>query len=151
MKIYFGMSIAGGQSHLKGGEKIVAQIRELGHEVKTGFVIGEPYESGYPTDNAWARDIPLLQECDVMIAEISQMSTGVGIELGVAAVAYGKPVLCLRDETLQGERYSSLIRQGPYRTEHYSVDDLPDLTETLQSFFSDVELQREGRIIKERS
>ncbi|OGM05791.1 hypothetical protein A2125_02780 [Candidatus Woesebacteria bacterium GWB1_43_5] len=147
MKIYFAGSMVGEQNYFSGMWAIVKKLREQGHDVLTGFVIGLPYMPGYPVSNAWERDIPLLQECDAIVAEVSQPSTGVGIELGVAAVAFGKPALCLRHASLENERLSSLINQGPFEVAHYDENYSGSIEAVLQNFF--MGLKTEGMINRE--
>lgn len=142
--------MAGGQQYKRGMELIVQELRNQGHHVMTGFVIGEDYEEGYPTTNAWERDIPLLQESDAVIAEISQRSDGVGIEIGISAVAFGKPVLCLRDKSLENIRLSQLITKGPFKLDHYDPNDIADLAETLQNFTHETENSKEKNRDRER-
>ncbi len=138
MNIYFAGSMAGGQQYKPGMDLIVEELRHQGHHIMTGFVVGEEYEDGYPTNNAWERDIPLLQECDAVVAEVSQLSTGVGIELGVASVAFGKQILCLRDKTLEPTRLSQLITKGPFITSHYDPKNREDLRSLLKYFCAHV-------------
>ena len=51
------------------------------------------------------RDIRWLQECDLVIAEVSTPSHGVGYEISFA-LNLGKPVLCLFQK---GEKVSKMI------------------------------------------
>jgi nucleoside 2-deoxyribosyltransferase len=53
----------------------------------------------------YQRDIAWVEACDVMIAEVSTPSHGVGYEIALA-LTLGKPVLCLYR---QGARVSKMI------------------------------------------
>ncbi|MBI2103393.1 nucleoside 2-deoxyribosyltransferase [Candidatus Woesebacteria bacterium] len=147
MRIYFAGSMVDGQIYGEGMRAIVSELRKEGHRILTGFVIGEPLDEGYP-ENAWARDIPLLQECDAVVAEVSQPSFGAGIELGIAAVAFGKPVLCLRHQSLEKAKLSHLIMRGPYKLAYYDHEVEGSISSAVRKFTETI--NAEGKIERER-
>ena len=49
-----------------------------------------------------------LQECDVVVAEVTTPSLGVGYEIGSARLM-GKKILCLFRELTDGKRLSAMI------------------------------------------
>jgi nucleoside 2-deoxyribosyltransferase len=51
-------------------------------------------EAALTPEDVYSRDIAWIRECDVLIAEVSTPSHGVGYELGFA-LGIGKPVLAL--------------------------------------------------------
>ncbi len=55
----------------------------------------------------------LIKSCDIVIAEVSLPSTGMGIELGWAD-AFGVPILCVHEE---GTKYSGSLE---YVTKHFA-------------------------------
>lgn len=55
-----------------------------------------------------------MREADVIVAEVTQPSLGVGYELGQAE-ALGKPILCLYRQQ-EGKRLSAMISGNPYPT-----------------------------------
>jgi nucleoside 2-deoxyribosyltransferase len=58
-------------------------------------------------EEIFLRDVAWLREADVLVAEVTAPSLGVGYEIGVAE-ALGKPVLCLH-RNRQGRRLSAML------------------------------------------
>jgi nucleoside 2-deoxyribosyltransferase len=110
MKIYFAGSIRGGREDATLYLEIIEYLRNFG-EVLTEHV-GDPNltEKGDdgPTDRfIHDRDLAWLQSADVLVAEVTTVSMGVGYEIG-RAIESGKKVLCLfRPET--GKNISAMI------------------------------------------
>ena len=102
MKVYFSGSIAGGRDNLPIYQHIVARLKSLGHTVPTGHV-AEPnvlvHERSISPRAVYERDVAWLEASDVMIAEVSTPSLGVGYEIG-CALQRGMPVLCAYREGL---------------------------------------------------
>ena len=97
MKIYFCGSIRGG----RGDQKIYHQL--IKYLKKHGPVLSEHVgdekltllgETATTVREIWQRDTRWLRQADVVIAEVSTPSLGVGYELGIAE-KLGKKVLCL--------------------------------------------------------
>jgi nucleoside 2-deoxyribosyltransferase len=57
----------------------------------------------------YARDVTWIRDCDVLIAEVSMPSHGVGYEIGFS-LGLGKPVLALYKE---GRKVSKMISGNP--------------------------------------
>lgn len=84
MKIYFSASISGGRKYLDIYKKIVAYLKQKGHEVLTDHIIVDnifDFENQWRPKEIFERDIRFLNECDVVIAEVSNPSLGVGYEI----------------------------------------------------------------------
>ena len=110
MKIYFAGSIRGGREDAALYLQIIDYLKTFG-EVLTEH-IGDPKlthmgDDG-PTDKyIHDRDMEWLKSSDVLIAEVTSVSMGVGYEIG-RAVEMGKKVLCLfRPES--GKNLSAMI------------------------------------------
>lgn len=92
MKIYFAGSIRGGRKDAELYRKVIAVLKEK-HQVLTEHVgdlsLSTVEDKGdkaiYEQDTAW------LRECDIVVAECTQVSLGVGYELAYAE-AHGKEV-----------------------------------------------------------
>ena len=67
------------------------------------------------------RDVALLTMCDVMVAEVTHPSLGVGYEIG-RAVELGKPVLCLYRPPPRGGTLRGMLR-GMDNKDHLRVYD----------------------------
>ncbi len=96
MKIYFAGSITGGREDQGLYLEIIKLLTNYG-EVLTEH-IGDSLitEKGEVIDVGiiFKRDIGWLEQCDVVVAEVTIASMGVGYELGVAE-KLGKKVICL--------------------------------------------------------
>jgi nucleoside 2-deoxyribosyltransferase len=112
MNIYFACSITGGREFESVYQVVVQALTENGHKVPTAHLV----ESGVMTSEAaidpnevYARDAAWIRACDVLIAEVSVPSHGVGYEIGFA-LGMGKPVLALFQE---GRKVSKMISGNP--------------------------------------
>ena len=96
MKIYFSASIAGGRKYLDIYKKIVDFLKEKGHVVLSEHIIRDDifsHEEKWAPKKVFQQDIQWLDECDVVIAEVSNPSLGVGYEI-CYGLQIGKKVLC---------------------------------------------------------
>jgi 2'-deoxynucleoside 5'-phosphate N-hydrolase len=112
MKIYFACSITGGREFESIYQVITRALAQDNHQVPTAHLA----ESGVASVEAvidpievYTRDTIWIQESDVLIAEVSVPSHGVGYEIGYA-LGLGKPVLALYQE---GRKVSKMISDNP--------------------------------------
>ena len=97
MNIYFACSITGGREFEPVYQKIVAALIKDGHEIPTSHLVQSDVsenEGLISPKQVYERDVNWIKNCDVLIAEVSVPSHGVGYEIGFA-LNTGKPVLCL--------------------------------------------------------
>jgi nucleoside 2-deoxyribosyltransferase len=98
LTIYFGGAISGGRADVGHYRRIVEALRAEGHRVLAGAVASEDVSAqGEALDAAaiFLRDLGWIEEADVLVAEVSVPSTGVGYEIATARYRYGRPVICL--------------------------------------------------------
>ncbi len=97
MKIYFAGSIRGGREDAELYFQIIDYLKNFG-EVLTEHVgdvlLSEMGDDGITDTFIHDRDLEWLKTADVLVAEVTTVSMGVGYEIG-RAVEAGKPVLCL--------------------------------------------------------
>ncbi|XP_048205150.1 2'-deoxynucleoside 5'-phosphate N-hydrolase 1 [Perognathus longimembris pacificus] len=111
-RLYFCGSIRGGRADRALYGRIVRRLRRFGavlteHVAAAG--LGEHGEEDAGGDgHIHARDMAWLQQADVVVAEVTQPSLGVGYELG-RAVALQKKILCLF-RPRSGRVLSAMIR-----------------------------------------
>jgi hypothetical protein len=111
MNIYFACSITGGREFQPVYQAIVSELLAHGHVVPTAH-LADPVvasEAVIAPQLVYERDTTWIQQCDVLVAEVSVPSHGVGYEVGYA-LAQGKPVLCLCKE---GRPLSKMISGNP--------------------------------------
>jgi nucleoside 2-deoxyribosyltransferase len=97
MNIYFACSITGGREFEADYQEIVATLIADGHEIPTSHLVQSDVmenERQLTPQDVYKRDVNWIKNCDVLIAEVSVPSHGVGYEIGFA-LNIGKPVLCL--------------------------------------------------------
>jgi nucleoside 2-deoxyribosyltransferase len=127
MKIYFAGSIRGGRRDVSFYQSIISCLSSFG-DVLTEHVgdasLSEKGDDGL--DDRWIhdRDMTWLLSCDLLVAEVSVPSLGVGYELG-QAVALKKPVLCLY-RTGSDRSLSAMIAGSPsiQTAEYGSIEDV---------------------------
>lgn len=108
MNIYFSCSITGGRQDEHMYKIIVNHLQSQGHEVPTAILaspkVMEEEVVIAPVD-VYQRDVAWVEGCQVLIAEISTPSHGVGYEIALA-LSLNKPVLCLYQE---GKKVSKML------------------------------------------
>lgn len=96
LKVYFACSIrGGGDTSLY--QSIVDAIKLAGGEVISEVFVHDAINYGgspLPADEIYKRDTEMIQSCDVVIAEVTNPSLGVGYELAYAEHLQ-RPILCL--------------------------------------------------------
>ncbi|MDX2443064.1 MAG: nucleoside 2-deoxyribosyltransferase [Bacteroidales bacterium] len=114
MKIYFAGSIRGGREHIEFYKKIIDYLGKYG-EVLTEHIaddkITENGENKLTDSSIFKRDLDWLTSSDVVVAEVSNPSLGVGFEIA-KAVDLKKKILCLYKIQVN-KRLSAMIAGCP--------------------------------------
>ena len=114
MKIYFAGSIRGGRADAGLYHQIIDYLNTRG-QVLTEHVgdtaLTEKGDDGPDDLSIYHRDMTWMLEADVMVAEVTQPSLGVGFELGVAK-SLSLPVLALY-RPAEGRYLSAMISGCP--------------------------------------
>lgn len=112
MNIYFACSITGGREFESVYQAMVAALTGDGHTVPTAH-LAEPgaaaNEAEIGPQAVYARDTDWIRACDLLIAEVSVPSHGVGYEIAFA-LGLGKRVLAVYQE---GKKVSKMISGNP--------------------------------------
>jgi len=136
MNIYFSCSITGGRRDQPEYAAIVRHLLDGGHHVPTSglsdeAVLGE--EAVIEPRQVYARDVRWVEECDVLVAEVSTPSHGVGYEIALGLML-GKPVLCCYKH---GARVSKMLtgntHAGMTLAEYHAA---PDLLSQIDAFLA---------------
>ena len=96
--IYFSGSISGGRQDVALYATIVKAMRDAGHVVLAGAVADENVASAGEAGGAeaiFARDLHWVEESNLVVAEVSVPSLGVGYEIAAARYRYAIPVIAL--------------------------------------------------------
>ena len=108
MNIYFACSITGGRDFERIYKDLTLALLASGHIIPTAHLAESnvmAVESEISPREVYDRDMDWIRGCDVLIAEVSVPSHGVGYEIGFA-LGERKPVLCLYQE---GRKVSKMI------------------------------------------
>ncbi len=134
MKIYFAGSIRGGRGDAALYQEIIALLGEYG-EVLTEH-IGEAALSAMGEDSGsqyiYERDTDWIRDCDVVVAEVTTPSLGVGYEIGLAE-SLEKRILCLYRE--QEDRRVSAMISGNRNLSIAEYESIDDVDACLKDFF----------------
>ena len=100
-KFYFAGSIRGGRERV-GTYVVMNELLNKYGEVLDKHV-GSPdvfkMEEGLTSEQKYQRDVDWIQECDMLVAEVSTPSLGVGYEVAYAEKC-GKRIICCHDEAV---------------------------------------------------
>ena len=135
MKIYFAGSIRGGREEEETYLKLIEHLATYGqvlteHVGKKGIDISE---EKYSNEFIYERDIDWLKSCDVMVADVTVPSLGVGYEIAYAE-SINIPILCLFNTT-QKKPLSAMIL-GNQRLECSNYTNLNEAISAIDQFFS---------------
>jgi 2'-deoxynucleoside 5'-phosphate N-hydrolase len=96
--IYFSGSISGGRADVALYLRLVRVLESEGYRVLAGAVAAEEVTAGGETidqRDIFARDVGWLDESDLVVAEVSMPSLGVGYEIAYARHVLQLPVIAL--------------------------------------------------------
>lgn len=135
MKIYFAASIRGGGNDAEIYKQIILHLRTFGDVIGGEHIDKEILSKDISADDKYIyeRDKQRLDDADVLVAEVTTPSLGVGFEIGMF-VQTKKRVLCLY-RPASGKKLSAMIAGSPgvivakYR-------DINDVKEKIDEFFA---------------
>lgn len=119
MKVYFACSVRGGGDtslYLA----IIEAIKKAGGEVLSEVFVHDAINYGgspLPAKQIYERDTEMIKEADVVIAEVTNPSLGVGYELAYAE-KLERPILCLFKKD-SGRNLSAMVSGNSYNVLHY--------------------------------
>ncbi|XP_052782350.1 2'-deoxynucleoside 5'-phosphate N-hydrolase 1-like [Mya arenaria] len=95
MKIYFCGSITSGRQDVDIYARLIEELRKYGRILTEHVGIKDAAKMPtWSNKEVLQKSLQWLRECDVLVAEVTQPSLGVGYEIGRAA-ELGKTILCL--------------------------------------------------------
>jgi 2'-deoxynucleoside 5'-phosphate N-hydrolase len=134
-KIYFAGSIRGGRNDKEVYLRLIRHLSKYG-DVLTEHVgntdIADEGEEGLSDEYIFQRDISWLRESDVVVAEVSTPSIGVGYEIGIAE-GMNKPILCLFRN--RGTKKLSAMIAGNSKLHVLRYESFADAIGYLDNFF----------------
>ena len=112
MTIYLACTVRGDRGDVAAGRAIFERLQRAGHEVLTTHLLADNVDTAEAKlieREVYERDLRWLTSCDVLVAEASGSSYGVGFEVGYVlgrASASGQRVVLLYDRG----RHSAISR-----------------------------------------
>ena len=136
VKIYFAASIRGGQADKDTYKLIVSELKKYGRVLTEHIVSDQTTSLGSKGSSykIYAQDIKWLHSSDVLVAEVSQPSFGVGYEIAHAERT-GKTVLCLY-RIDSSHSLSAMIEGSPFCYVK-SYHDVSEISSIITGFMSD--------------
>ena len=138
MKIYFAGSIRGGRDDSHMYMQLINHLKRHGRVMTEHIGDDDLDETGEKdASDSWIfeRDVAWIKASDVLVAEVSTPSLGVGYEIGLAE-SLGIPILCLYRRQ-EGKRLSAMISGNSYlKWEVYQ--DVEDAFGIIDSFLVNV-------------
>ncbi|MBI2011589.1 nucleoside 2-deoxyribosyltransferase [Candidatus Daviesbacteria bacterium] len=102
LKVYFACSIKGEQGGKEEKIMITNIIKDLGHKILTEIILGHDLNANDTANltppQIYERDINWINDSDLVVADVTRISMGVGYEIGWVLRGGGKVVaLCRAD------------------------------------------------------
>jgi len=112
-KVYFACSIRGGREDAAHYGEIVEIIKKHATVLTEIFADKTLTTNGMnaPSVEIWTKDMDWVRQADMLIAEVTNPSLGVGYEIANAEIM-NKPVLCLYRPS-EGRKLSAMIDGSP--------------------------------------
>jgi nucleoside 2-deoxyribosyltransferase len=119
-------------------QAIVEALVQAGHQVPTAHLAESgagAVEAVLDPQEVYTRDVDWIRASNVLIAEVSVPSHGVGYEIGFA-LGIGKPVLALYQ---QGRKISKMISGNPdTRLQVKAYQDSMDAMHVIRNFLASI-------------
>ena len=133
MKIYFAGSIRGGREDKNLYSQIIKNLQKYGTVLTEHIGDQNLTDSGEDLSDKfiYERDLYWIKESDIVVAEVTQPSLGVGYEIGKAE-EHEKKILCLYREN--NKRISAMI-SGNENLATLKYNTLDELFKNIKDFF----------------
>ena len=141
MKIYFAGSIRGGRQDAEIYAQIIDFLQDYG-EVLTEHVgsneLMDKGELNLTDREIHNRDMGWLMESDVIVAEVTNPSLGVGYEIG-RAIEAGKLIICLYRES--SDKKLSAMVSGSKNINTLKYCDFQEIKKDLEKYFKNKKIR----------
>lgn len=128
-KIYFAASIRGGLALRERYLELIDFIKREGYEVLTEHLWLDATEKDLTDEEIFSRDVQWINEADVIIAECTIASLGVGWEIAYAQ-SKNKKIMVLYNQTMPGKLSAMLAGNKGVRVIYYAF--LEDLQQQIK-------------------
>jgi hypothetical protein len=142
MRIYLACTVRGDRGGVLAGRTICERLQRLGHAVLTTHLLAddvEAAESALSEHDVFRRDLDWLSRCDVLVAEASGSSYGVGFEVGYVlgrARETGQRVVLLYDAARSHSISRLIVGNCDAACKTVAYQSLADLTAFVDEHFA---------------
>lgn len=136
MKIYFCGSIRGGRGLAQRYESIISMLQAYGTVLTEHVGSDEVIQSKdrkMSDKEIHDRDMGWIMESDLLVAEVTVPSLGVGYEIG-RAIELGKPVLCLYDASTEKSLSAMIAGSSDLEVQLYRNEE--EIADILDEFLN---------------
>lgn len=131
MKIYFAASIRGGRDDDDLYRALIVELARFGTVLTEHIAHPNDVERGMTDREIYERDMKWLRQAEVVVAEVTTPSLGVGYELA-SAQQLDKRILCLF-RTSSGRSLSAMI-SGAEELKVVEYENLEEATTAIETF-----------------
>jgi nucleoside 2-deoxyribosyltransferase len=141
MRVYLACTVRGDRGGVTAGRAICDRLQANGHTVLTTHLLDEDVnerEAALTEQDVYRRDLEWLTSCDVLVAEASGSSYGVGFEVGYVlgrAKASGQRVVLLYDRSRQHAVSRLIAGNCDESCETMAYGSIEDLTQFIDDRF----------------
>ena len=141
MRVYLACTVRGDRGGVLAGRAIAERLEALGHEVLTSHLLNddvERAESALTERDVFERDLRWLSECDVIVAEASGSSYGVGFEVGYVlgrAPETGQRVVLVFDQARTGAISRLIVGNHDDACTTFGYQSVAELTTFIDRLF----------------
>ena len=136
MNVYLACTVRGDRGALAAARHVAARLEQSGHTVLTSHLLEDGVdaaESALTERDVFDRDMAWLGSADVLIAEASGSSFGVGFEVGYS-LGVGRRVLLLYDAQRRTQVSRLIVGNAHPRCTTYGYTGSDDLLQTVEAF-----------------
>lgn len=137
LTIYFAGSIRGGREYAIIYAQIIQHLKTFG-KVVTEHIGNEGLlknEKTMTDNEIYERDIQWLRQSDVICAEVTQPSLGVGFELGTA-LSWSKNILCLFNTSANNRLSAMIAGESKMNVREYETVD--EALKIISDYFNEI-------------
>lgn len=147
MKVYFGASVSLDRSLLPNYQEIVANLKKLGHDVLSEYVVDPSIKPGVglSSRDLFARETATIEKADVVVAEVTAPSWGTAF-LIEHALSIGKPVLALYYKDSEMPLPMMIEGHPELYVAHYSRGNVRTILKKNLEYFASMN-NRKGKLI----
>jgi len=142
MRIYLACTVRGDRRGVAAGRAICERLQQHGHQVLTTHLLADDVEAAearLSEEEVYRRDIDWLSRCEVLVAEASGSSYGVGFEVGYVlgrAASTGQRVVLLYETARRHAISRLIIGNGDDACTTFAYTSMEDLTAFIDRHFA---------------